>query len=283
MSQYICASATKKRTADLFNYEHHWGNAMRKPIGLPTVIGCVTVLFLHAAVAQEEAPAPTPVLEVFGCNFTEGNNMEDYLAVTARWNEWADSNGVDDYSGYILTPYLYSADLTYDFVWVGGWPNGAAMAAGEALWLAEGGDLLADFDATAECSLHAQFAEVVLRRPEGSPPEAPIFMFADCKVSDGRTADEALAATGQWNTYLQENGSDHFSAALFPIAGESEDAGYDYKEIQGFESIDGYGRVVDIVTAGGYERAEELFSRLVTCDSPRVYVGNRVRSAAPAE
>jgi hypothetical protein len=254
---------------------------MKKPIGLPITVGCATVLMLHTAVAQEEAPTPTPVVEIFGCTFIEGSDMEDLTAVATRWSAWADDNEITNYTAFILTPYLYSDQLTYDVLWLGAWPNGAAMGAGEAVWFAEGGDVADDFDAVVDCSIHALFAEVMLRQPEAPPPEGALVTFEDCKVQDGRTVTEAVTAVLEWTNYLAENGTDHFSAAFFPLAGESDEAGYDFKRVQGFSSIQDYGEFVDINTRGGYERHEELFSRLLTCDSPRVYVGDLVRLAAP--
>src|SRR3970040_2129084 len=107
---------------------------MRKLFGLPIVFGCATVVILDAAVAQEEAPTPTPVIEIFGCTYNDGNDMEDLLAVTARWYAWADGNERDDYTSIPFTPYLYSGQLTYDVLWLGAWPNATAMGAGEAVW-----------------------------------------------------------------------------------------------------------------------------------------------------
>jgi hypothetical protein len=43
-----------------------------------------------------------------------------------------------------------------------------------------------------------------------------------------------------------------------------------------------FGKGTDMYTGGGFIRADELFGRLLTCNSPRVYTLERVRlSAAP--
>ena len=250
---------------------------MRNLFGLPIAVGCATVLILDTAVGQEEAPTPTPVIEIFGCTYNDGNDMEDLLAVTARWNAWADRNEIDDYTAILFTPYLYSGQLTYDVLWLGAWPNGTAMGAGEAVWFAEGGDLGDDFDAVVDCSAHAQFAEVVIREPGGPPPEGGMAAFQDCTVHDGRTVPEAIEAVTEWSSYLAENGSEPFSAILFALAGESPEADYTFKAVEGFESIEAYGQFVDVYTRGGFQRAEDLFGRLLTCDSPRLYRIDPVR------
>ena len=94
----------------------------------------------------------------------------------------------------IATPFVFSADLTYDVLWLGGWPNGAAMGAGEALYMTQGEEVANAFESAADCSSHAQYAEVVQRQPAGPPPTNGVALFTDCKVHDGRTVPEALDA-----------------------------------------------------------------------------------------
>jgi hypothetical protein len=67
---------------------------------------------------------------------------------------------------------------------------------------------------------------------------------------------------------------------FFPIAGEEPDATFDFKTIEGYETIQSYGQMLDVITRGGYQRADELFGRLLDCNSPRVYLFDLVRSAA---
>jgi hypothetical protein len=242
---------------------------------------CLAALALASAVsAQEAAQQPTPVVEVFGCTFKGSNDMADLQAVTARWNTWADRNNMTDYTAFLVTPYLHSDELPYDVLWLGAWPNGAAMGDGEAKWFATGGEVESAFDAVIDCPMHSQYAEFVIGAPEGPVPEAPMVAFSDCKVHEGRTVDEALTALSQWREYLVANGINEFNAVFFPVAGESQDADYAFKTVEGYETIQSYGRALDVVTRGGYQRADELFGRLLDCDSPRVYIFDLVRRAA---
>ena len=70
------------------------------------VTGISTALLLDTALAQQDAPMPTPMLEIFGCTFSANNDMADLTAATARWSTWADRNNVNDYTAFIATPYL---------------------------------------------------------------------------------------------------------------------------------------------------------------------------------
>jgi hypothetical protein len=253
---------------------------MNSRIAFSVLSALTSLVLVSAASAQEQAAEPTPIVEIFGCNYKDGNDFADLEAVTARWNEFSDRTNVTDYTAFLARPYLHSDQLTYDVLWLGAWPNGTAMGASEAVWFAEGGEVGEQFDAVIDCPAHAQYAEVVIGAPEGATPEAPVAVFSDCTVREGRTVDEAIAALGQWREYLVENGVNEFNAVFFPIAGEEPDATYDFKSIEGYETIQSYGRALDVVTRGGYMRADELFGRLLECNSPRVYLFDLVRDAA---
>ena len=67
---------------------------------------------------------------------------------------------------------------------------------------------------------------------------------------------------------------------LFPLAGLGNDADYTFKLVTGFDSMETFGRGTDMYTGGGFMQAEQLFGRLLDCNSPRVYTLERVRLAA---
>lgn len=248
-----------------------------------TLLGavCAPLLLASAVFSQEQnAPAPTPIVEIYACNFNNNKDMNDLHSVTTRWNAWADRNTTTDYTAFIGTPYLRSDDQPWDAIWLGGWPNGAAMGAGEAKWFATGGDIQAQFDAVAKCPSHAHYAELVLWTPEGPPPKNGMARFRDCHVREGRTIPEAIAALRQWGQYLADHGSKPFGAMLVPLEGLPADYDYDFKYVEGFDSIEALGHVTDVYTGGGFMRADQLFGRLLDCNHPRVYGLELVRQAA---
>jgi hypothetical protein len=167
-----------------------------------------------------------------------------------------------------------------DVLWIGGYPNGTTMGAGETRWLAQGGDVAAAFDAVVDCDSHSLYAEVVINQPGGPAPQNPVAMFSDCTLHENRTVPEVIAASEQWAEYTKSNGAEEFSALLFPLAGLAGDVTYDFKAVSGFDSMEAFGRATDVYTRGGFMRAEELFGRLVTCNSARIYTLERVRTAA---
>src|SRR5262245_36322241 len=183
------------------------------------VTGFTTILLVESAIAQQPAPMPTPIVEIFACNFEGTNDMADLTAVTTRWSAWADRNNIRDYTAFIASPYVFSEDLPYDALWIGAWPNGTAMAAEEARYLEQGQEIEAAFDAVLDCPSHAHYAEVAINTPEGPPPQNGIAVFRDCTVRDGRTVPEAITALQEWSKYLASKGSSPFSAMLFGLAG----------------------------------------------------------------
>ena len=250
------------------------------------ILTCVTGVFLmmtgiQSANAQQPG-APRPLIEIYGCNFVGNNDMNDLLTVTARWNAWADRHEQTGYTAIILSPYFFSADLGYDAVWMGVYPDGATMGAGQSVWLAEGQDMQAEFDSVASCDTHQHFVGLVVHEPEGGPPPATggLIAFQNCKLHHGRRVPEAMAASTQWSEYLAEMGFEGLSGLLVPVAGETGDADYNFKRIFGFRDVAAYGKMLDIITSGGVTRANELFENLMDCDSNRIYVSNRVRAPA---
>jgi hypothetical protein len=257
---------------------------MKKILILAAILAATTVLAATSAFAQQTPPpAPTPVVEIQGCKFNANKGMNELHSTNARFNAWADKNKMTDYTAFVATPLFHGTDRTDDVVWLGAWPNAAAMARDAALFATkEGRDVDAAYEAVGKCGSHALYAEVVVRQPKTPPPENGVATFRDCTVREGRTAEEAIAALGQVAEYSAGRGSDEFSAVLFPLAGLPADAHYTFKLVEGSASMDAFGKDVDLYTAGGFRRVDELIGRVIDCNSARVYTLERVRLAAPA-
>ena len=244
----------------------------------------MTLLLITAANGQQDDGPGFAVIEIFGCTFNDGNDMGDLMAVTDRWNDWADSNGVTDYTANIMTPYFYSTAFPYDVLWLGVYPGAEAMGEGVARWLADGQAMNEEFGEVVTCAVHGQFIGVPAHIPATPPAQddgmVNLSAFQDCTLINETSNPEALAAHGRWGDYLAENGSDVFMAALFPIAGEDPAAGYDYKAVANFSSAVAYGNFIGTIVPGGLNTAGQIFGRTTECDTSRVYVSQQVRSAA---
>jgi hypothetical protein len=252
------------------------GNLMR----FLTVIAA-TVGSASTGLAQQNAPMPTPIVEIFACNLNDGSDMADLNVVTTRFNGWADRNNVADYTAFLARPWVYSADLPYDVLWLGAWQNGTAMAQGETLYMTQGEEIAAAFEEVIDCPAHSLYASVGIREPDGPPPQSPVAVFRDCTLRDGRTVPEALDALGQWSEHTAGLGASPFTAALFALGGLTDEQEYTFKAVEGFDSMEALGEFMDVYTAGAFMRAEEIFGRIMECNSPRIYMLTRVRAATP--
>ena len=104
--------------------------------------------------------------------------------------------------------------------------------------------------------------------------------FSDCTVAEGHTAQQAIGALGQVAGYLEQNGNDLFHGVLFPLAGETSDSGYDFKSITGFGSPQVHGQFLDtILTPEARQARANITGGLMTCDSPRIYATNVIRTS----
>jgi hypothetical protein len=252
---------------------------MKKLIGFS-----LALVLAHAghAAGQQAEPAQPGILEAYGCTFRGANDLDDFLDVAGRWNDWADDRNVTDYTALVLTPYFYSADLPYEVIWLGVWPNGAAMGEGVAQWFAEGQRLNAQFQEVTDCSMHQLAAALPIRTPEGGPPDGGLISFSDCSLEEGRTVLEALGALREGAEYLEGKGNDLAHGVLFPLAGEVPDASYDFKAVTGFSSPQAHGQFLDtILTPEAIQMGESLMDGLLSCDSSRIYAMNLIRAAAP--
>ena len=252
---------------------------------MTSIVGglCMTLLLAGSAFTQEDEGPGVVFVEIYGCTYRANNDMGDLLAVTRRWNTWADQRNFTDYSAQILTPYFYSTAFPYDVIWLGVYRNAEALGAGEAAWLAEGGEMNAAFGEVVECSVHAQYAGLPTHLPAQPPPDSdavPLVSFQDCSLENERTVPEALQAHREWGDYLAERGSDLFSGVLFPIAGEDPDADYTYKAVTAYPSAVARARALAALGGGGLQRAGQIFGRNVNCDTPRIYTSNSVRDMA---
>lgn len=166
-------------------------------------------------------------------------------------------------------------------LWAGGWRTGVDMAHGMQRYVGEGGAVAAEFDKVVRCDAVTNFAVMDLAKAPSPPDSGPV-SFSNCTVKEGRTFPDALGAVNAWIAYGKEHGIESDNYLLFPAMGEQRSAKYSFKWVT-TSSWEAFGKSYDQYgTAGGWQKAQELFGGLLDCDSSRVYVSQRVRRLAPA-
>jgi len=228
------------------------------------------LLFTSEATADHhEAPAVTPV-ELYTCNFLKGKDMDDLDKVTAKWNAWMDETGQTDYLAVTLTPQFNDPGLDFEVGWMGGWPSGKSMGEGMHLQANDGVDILAKFDKVVDCGLHAGFATQMIIEPTGSVPETGVLQFSDCSIAEGKS-EEVDGALKAWGQYQVSEGIQGPAWAMYPVYGGG-DANFDFKFVTAHKDYRALGASFDqIGSGGGYQKGQEIFSGLLTCDVSRIY------------
>ncbi len=259
---------------------------MRHLRGFAIAAASAAIAWTGGASAQDGEP--TTIVEIFTCNFVNGSDMDDLNAFIENFNEWADEAGITSYSAITLTPYNHSDQFAFDVGWAGVFPNGQANGETETIYLTQGGDIADEFAEVIDCPTHANYAAIPVHQPDSGPDDdesdVPGYIsFTDSAIREGRTAGEAIGALGEYGDYLAENGSDLFSAVLFPLDGERDDIDYNFKNVRAFPNPSAYGDYLDVWTSGGFMRANQIMGRVIDCDSPRIYITNNVRQAAPQD
>lgn len=242
---------------------------------LLSLFGSTLIANVHAD-NHSDGPNFSPV-DLIACNFNDGQGMSNLNRVIARWNTWMDEKGDESYWAYILTPTYFSQDITFDFAWAGGWPDGKSMAAGRDLWVKEGQSLRDEFARVASCQAQGNFATVRVKANSTPFPEAPV-EFSNCKMKGGRTPPEAFRAMAAWSAHLEKSGLDVGHWMFFPAYGEASAAEYDFKAITVHNSYEEFGKHYDHYGNGrGFEVADRTLNLALDCDSARVYHGRPIR------
>ena len=233
-----------------------------------------------SAVAQEGPPRFTPI-QLYGCNLVDGSELSDLEGPFNELNEWMDEEGVDDYTLVNMVPFYMNGNFPWDLLILGAWPSGESMGAGLNRWVSDGGELRESFSEVIDCPMHQGFASIVLNEPGGDDDGNFAISFSNCTVADGRTGPEGVGGIREWIEYEQERGLDVPHWIALPGPGESADATYTYKWITAYDSYETLGDLYEIrMNDGGLGAYNNIFSRLLSCDPPRIYNGRMIRAAA---
>lgn len=238
-----------------------------------------------AAQDEEEQESAVPdsavPVEIYACNYNDGQGPADFDAATAKWSAWADEQGVSDYSAWTLTPFYFGPEQEFDFLWLGVSPNAQSLGAGHDNWLANGGAIAAEFEKVGSCNIHANFASLQFKEPpERENPSSGVVSFSDCNIADGKSfGGDVAPAIASWAEFRTGQGSTAGMWVLFPVYGGGGEE-FDFKWVVSHQNHQEQG--VDWDTYDP-QLANELFTGLLDCDSSRVYNSTNRRMAAEEE
>ena len=232
---------------------------------------------LSAAVAQDDDDGAAAV-EIYACSYADGKGPADLDKVTAKWNKWADDQGLTDYSAWTLTPFYAGPEQDFDVIWLGVTATGEGMGGVQDMWLAKAGTLDDEFDSVSPCDAHAMFAAVQFKEPpEREDPSSIILDFSDCTIGEGKHFSTDVApALKAWGEFRAGHGSTAGMWAFFPVYGGGGEE-FDFKFVVSHGNYSEQGADFDNYDPA---KAREIFpDGLLECDSSRSYIATNRRMA----
>ena len=243
----------------------------------------VLLVGLNNAVAQDDDDDGAIPVEIYACKYNDGMGPADLDTAVAKWNAWADDRGMTDYTAWTLTKFYSGPDQDFDVLWLGISKSAKAMGAGQDDYLANGTHIAAEFEKALTCDAHGQFAALNFKEPTKTdePPSNVVISFSDCNIEDDKNfADDVAPAIAAWADFRTAQGSPVGYWIFFPVYGGG-DEDYDFKYISGHRTLEAQGTDWDNYDP---DKARELFSGVIDCDSSRVYnATNRRRAASDDE
>jgi len=128
--------------------------------GLVFLAGCNN----GVAKDEEEANRPgIPMVETYACKYEDGHGPGDLDTVVANWNAWMDTSEAAPYSAWTWTPFYFVSNEVFDFIWLGIAPDAVTLGRGHDNWLANGGEIQAQFNTIFICDAHFNFVATNFR------------------------------------------------------------------------------------------------------------------------
>jgi hypothetical protein len=233
----------------------------------------------HAQVSEDGMGKMVPV-ELYVCQFNEGKSAADLGPVIERWNQFMDERKLT-YSAWLLTPYYFGADQSFDMIWMGASPDGNAMGMTSHAWITEGGDIAAAFTEVMDCPVHVGLSSAMYKAPpsNSSSAEMSVIAMQDCEMNEGTRYSDVRSAELAWASYLGER---DVAAAVwhwFPTFGGG-DQDFDYKLIYAYANLKDMGADWEMrANDGGSAESRDIFGDLDECNDARVYIARNVRAA----
>ena len=250
--------------------------------GAASAVAVFALLFTGTTLAQVSADGMGKVIpvEMFVCNYNNGQDEGDLDKAIDRWTEFMDENGTDNYAAWKLTSYFYGADQAFDFIWMGAYSDGNAMGAGTDTWLRDGGDIAEAFDKVADCGAHVMLSSAMYKSPANNEtPASGLITMMNCKLNKGRRYADVKKAELKWAEYLTSNGSTAGYWHWFPTYGGGN-SDFDYKIVFAYNNFTELGADFErAANGGGREASEEIFANVDECDDPRIYLAKSIRTA----
>jgi len=254
---------------------------MKRSLGIAGGVCLTALLYSTQASAQDAAQQPTlNPAEIFTCNYNKGKGRSDLDKVVKQWNSWADKTDSAPYNAWLLTPVFFGPEITFDVAWLGAWPTYEDMGINLQNWQQKGAKVSQEFDKVISCDSHGSMASMPMQEL-GKDTGSALVRFMDCKVDGGSDMEASIVAHRKFGAFMDTKGSKTEAWMFFPGMGAG-DIDYDYKLVLANASYPSLALDSDIISnKGGWMEAAKTFGGNTTCDSPRLYQADTIRSSSP--
>ena len=229
----------------------------------------ISSLCAFTALADHHSAPMIGGVEVFGCDFKDGKDMDDFMKVAAKWNKFADKNFSKSYEAHLMTHYYFN-DRQADAYWVGFTDNHHDMGIIADEWGARGSKLQAEFDAVCPAKSHTEHAWMkVHNNNEDQPLNGGLVDFQGCSFKEGASWEMLMAADAQMSAFMTKIEQHGRVYRWFPMNGVPSD-GPDFLQLTWNDNASDRGEdIVKFVANGGLELANSLYNNIVMCkDGP---------------
>ena len=244
-----------------------------KKVVISAFVACVTFFAgSGTSVAQDDGMKVIPV-ELYACTYKERKGPDDLDGWIDKWTAWADSNDVDDYSAWTLTPYYYGAGPNegIDVIFMGAAKDAVALGELQETWLSDNDGLAAEVEEILECAGHAKFGSINFKAPDNNAPGDAVLTLSDCNYQEGATFNALNAAMEEWSQYMSAAGSKAGYFHWYPQYGGGGEA-FDFKWLTAHENLADLGADFEVFGNGrGFVTRGRLMGHLISCDSARAY------------
>lgn len=246
------------------------------------VAAACLLCFVDVSVAQVTSEGMGKILpvELYVCNFNDGQDAGDLDRVTRRFNDYMDKKNADYYAAWTLSPYFYGPTQNVDFIWMGAYRDALALGADTDEWLSTGREIAEAFDEVAECNTHLGLNSAMYKSPPNNEtPASSIISIMDCKLNEGHRYSDIRSAELKWAEHMNSVGSTAGTWHWFPRFGGGT-AEYDYKVVNAYANFSEMGKDLERRANGGdFSVSQDIFGDIDECDDARVYVAQSRRSA----
>lgn len=242
---------------------------------------CVTALLTFTAtavLADDHMPPPFFPIETYSCSYNEGKGLNDFLETAAKWNKWADKNYPAEGFAAVLTPYLANVnEMASDVFWMNISPTFEAMGSWQDHWVANGSELVEEFDEICTNNSHSMFLGQAVKAPTPNGTTTGYIAFESCSLKEGASMQQLLAADEKFRQRQASLGNDSPSIQWWPMAGMSRQMEGDFYLMSAVDSMQSLGQNIDkfISNMTGEPGA---YDGLVDCSGRNVFSWQGIRS-----